>query len=191
MCSLKPLLPTLGSHVLCFNMKKMCLFPCSISFSWEKKSVCCGPAEWKSCLLFMNWCCFPSTVLPWGFLQHTLTPHPGLYFSSPPTPASFFCQDTVSKARLWPNSWQRGAATCTSRFPPNGRKFSTHKRKAVWGVGSVQFCLYLCTFSYTLMNVLLSETQLFCKEWESSMVKESLVSMRSVKLKHCKWRDWS
>lgn len=39
--------------MLCFSTRQICLFSCSISFSWQKKNYC-RPAGWKYCLLFIS-----------------------------------------------------------------------------------------------------------------------------------------
>lgn len=76
--SLKELLPTLGSHMLCFYRKQICLFSCLISFSWKKINLLW--ASWMEILL--TEVPLRLTVLPRETFQYIRVPHPCLYFSS-------------------------------------------------------------------------------------------------------------
>ena len=80
--SLKELLPTLGSHTLCFDRKQICLFSCSISFSWKKINL--SWASWMEILL-------TEAPPPYRLTQGNFAIYPGstplsLFFQSP----SFF-----------------------------------------------------------------------------------------------------
>lgn len=153
MYSLKQLPPVLGSYMLFFNIKQVCLFSCSISFSWKNKFIA-GQLNGNSAYCLRLKLHSPSPVLPRELVQYRVLFHTHFFI---------FPLSILLFRVLFPNLYCRRAAGSIYQPPAQVVLFPVEENLAYIRQKTVRrrlfhFYLYLCTFSYSLMNVLLSET---------------------------------